>query len=175
MVKKIVVVRYTILVCALSLWDVTPSMGQTFGRVGEIEARGTAYHVYARPGDATVQILVMGLAGGIYEVTDGTRLDELLALVGGAAGPEIGVQTPTVTRQTTVRLYRGSEGNRSLIYAAPLEQVLLEPHEHPRLLDGDLFLIETVTRNKFSWRDIISVIGGAASLALLVERLSRRF
>ena len=168
-------VRCTILLCAVSLCIVTPSMGQTFGRVGDIEAIGTAYHVYARPGDATVQILVMGINGGIYEVTDGTRLDELLALVGGATGPEIGLQSATISRQTTVRLYRGSEGDRSLIYEAPLEQVLLAPHQHPRLLDGDLFLIETVTRNRFSWRDALSIIGGLASVALLVERISRRF
>ena len=175
MEKEIVVVRYTIVLCALSLFVVTPSAGQTFGRVGDIESRGTAYHVYARPGDATVQILVMGINGGIYEVTDGTRLDELLALVGGATGPEIGQQSQTISRRTTVRLYRGTEGNRSLIYEAPLEQVLLEPHQHPRLIDGDLFLIETLTRTRFSWRTVIQVIGGMASLALLVERLSRRF
>lgn len=174
MVKEIVVVRNTIVLCALSLFVVMPSAGQTFGRVGEIDARGTAYHVYARPGDATVQILVMGVNGGIYEVTDGTRLDELLALVGGASGPEIGQQFPTISRETTVRLYRGAEGNRSLIYEAPLEQVLLEPHQHPRLLDGDLFLIETTTRNRFSWRDALSIVSGLASVALLVERIARR-
>lgn len=167
--------RNVVLMCALSMCVVMPSVGQTFGRVGEVDARGTAYHVYARPGDATVQVLVMGLGGGVYEVTDGTRLDELLALIGGAEGPDIGLQNPRTIRQTHVRLYRGSEGSRSLIYEAPLEQVLLNPTEHPRLLDGDLFLIETEMRNRFQWRDALTIVGGLASLALLIERISRRF
>lgn len=167
--------RSVILMCVVSLCVAAPTAAQTFGRVGDIEARGTSYHVYARPGDATVQVLVMGLGGGIYEVTDGTRLDELLALVGGATGPEVGTQDPTISLRTTVRLYRGEEGNRSLIYEAPLEQVLLETDLHPRLIDGDLFLIETIRRNRFNWRDGFRIVSGLASLALLIERMTRRF
>lgn len=175
MKEEVVVFRNVGLSCVLFLSVALPSQAQTFGRVGDIESRGTSYHVYARPGDATVQVLVMGFGGGIYEVTDGTRLDELLALVGGATGPEIGPQDRLIRRTTTVRLYRGSEGRRSLIYEAPLEQMLLETDQHPRLLDGDLFLIETETRRRFSFRDGVQIIGGLASFALLIDRIARRF
>lgn len=170
-----VVIRNAGLAWLLVLGIVLPCQAQTFGRVGDIEARGTAYHVYARPGDATVQVLVMGIGGGIYEVTDGTRLDELLALVGGTGGTELGGEMPTIRRRTTVRLYRGTGGRRSLIYEAPLEEMLLQTDQHPRLQDGDLFLVETITRNRFGFREGVQLVGGLASLALLVERLGRRF
>ncbi|MCH8960503.1 MAG: SLBB domain-containing protein, partial [Bacteroidetes bacterium] len=62
-----------------------PVQAQTFGRVGTMIAEGSSYHVFAKPGEATVQIQVLGNVKfpGIYEVGVGTDLGQLLALTGG--------------------------------------------------------------------------------------------
>lgn len=148
---------------------------QTFGRAGDVQSVGTAYHVFTRPGEATVQIIVMGLGGGIYEVGESTRLDELLALIGGAQGEEIGQQQSGLTRRTTVRLYRMTGGQRSLIYEAPIEEVLLDPGTHPELRDGDYLGIEIVNRTRLGWRDGLRLLTSVGTLILVVDRLARRF
>jgi hypothetical protein len=147
---------------------------QTFGRAGDVESVGTAYRVFTRPGEATVQILVMGLGGGIYEVGESTRLDELLALIGGAQGVEIGQQSSAFTRETTVRLYRLNAGERTLIYEAPIEQMLLEPGQHPALRDGDFFAIEIVNRDRLNWRDGLRLLSSVGTLVLVIDRLVGR-
>lgn len=164
-------------ICCLLAAAVAVSEGraQEFGRVGDIETRGTSYYVFARPGDATVQVLVMGLGGGIYEISNGTRLDELLALVGGASDTNIGQRTERQVRTTTVRLYRMQGPQRVLIYEAPLQEMLLEPGTYPTLQDEDLFIVETLDETRFDWRDGLRIVTSAASVLLLIERIVRRF
>ena len=168
--------RTSLFLCgALILGFVLPLRAQTFGRLGDIESQGTAYHVYARPGDATVQVLVMGLGSGIYEVSSGTRLDELLALIGGATGSTFGAQSSNMRRTTTLRLYRLNDEERTLLYESSVEEMLMHPGTYPELQDGDLFLVETMLRSRLEWRDALRLIMTTASLILIIDRLVQRF
>ena len=50
---------FVVLSVSLSALVVCPeAQAQEFGRVGDFVAGGTAYSIFARPGEATVQVLV---------------------------------------------------------------------------------------------------------------------
>ncbi len=142
----------------------------TFGRVGDFTAAGTSYHVFARPGEATVQVMVLssGGAGGIYEVGVGTDLGELLALTGGAP---LGSENNEVEQEVDLELYRGEGQSRSVIYEASLEEVIQNPGAYPSLRDGDVLLVRVTQRNKFTWRDVIAIVTTVASLLFLFDRI----
>lgn len=146
---------------------------QEFGGVSDLETQGTAYYVFARPGEATMQILVLGSIGspGIYQVRVETELDELLGLTGGTP-----LATSTRSETTvTVRLFREGGGRRDLVYEAPLERMLVEPGLYPPLQDGDVLTIETITieRGRFGWRDAISIVTSLTSVVVLIDAITR--
>lgn len=149
---------------------VPSAQAQEFGRLGDIQTSGTSYYVFARPGEATVQVLVLGPGGGIYEVGAETRLDEFLALVGGAPG--FGTRSSGSRTKVTIQLYREEGGRRTLIYEAPMEEMFAEPGQYPRLQEGDVFVVETIERSRIGWRDVLSVVTGISSVILLVTRLA---
>ena len=147
-----------------------PSQAQEFGRVNKIQADGTAYHVFAQAGEATIQVLVLGAVNaGIYEVREGTDLEELIALTGTSMTPG----TAGESVKYTVRLFRDEDGRRTLLYEAPLEKMLTSPAEYPALLEGDVLMVEAVSKARFGWRDALTIVTSLTTVALLVERLSR--
>ncbi|HMB93799.1 MAG TPA: hypothetical protein VKP65_23300 [Rhodothermales bacterium] len=147
-----------------------PVQAQELGRLGDVQATGTSYHVFARPGEATVQVLVVGSSGGIYELGADTRLDEFLALIGGAPG--FGSSSSARKVKVTIQLYREQEGRRTLVYEAPMEQMVTEPGQYPRLQEGDVFVVEIVEKNRIGWRDVLSVVTGISSIVLLAARIA---
>lgn len=144
---------------------------QNFGGFNSRITDGTAYYTYARPGEATMEILVIGSerSSGIYEVGHTTRMDELLALSGVLA---LASRSQEIKTRITIRLYRESEGTRSAIYEAPIETMLLEPSRYPDLQEGDVLTIETTEKTKFNWRDGISILSSLVSILWIVDRLS---
>ena len=148
---------------------------QEFGRIDNLINTGTAYYAFAQPGEATVQVIVLGsvAAPGVYEIGISVDLGQLLALSGGPPLIETTGTTRT-TSETTVRLFRKSTGRRDLVYEAPLELLLTEPDLYPSLQDGDVFTVEVVTKIKtpFGWRDALSIITTGLAVAILIERLS---
>jgi len=143
---------------------------QEFGRIGTYTITNTSYHAFARPGEATIQVLVLGsVNAGIYEVGVGTDLGELLALTGTAI-PE---RTKGEKRTLTIRLYREVDGIRNLIYEAPIQQMLNEPKNYPDLQEQDIFMVETIVREKKDWYQIVRTGISIISLGLLIDRLIR--
>ena len=70
----------SILYLTLILCTATAASAQEFGRIQEQVAAGTAYRVFARPGDATVQVVVVADDGsGVYEVAADTDLGGALS------------------------------------------------------------------------------------------------
>ncbi|MEX0600894.1 MAG: hypothetical protein WD205_09645, partial [Rhodothermales bacterium] len=147
----------------------TTASAQEFGRMNDQVASGTSYRIFARPGDATVQVVVVASEGsGVYEVAPDTDLGALVALSGGLeAGGQAGVKS-----SVTVRLLRKeSDGRRRVVYEAPIEQMLLEPNMHPKLLEGDVLTVDRVTRQGFGWRDALSVGTAAGTIALTLRSI----
>lgn len=168
--------RSYLLLCAFTLafTATLPAQAQTFGRVGTVIAEGSAYHVFAKPGEATVQIQVLGNVKfpGIYEVGAGTDLGQLLALTGGPV--QVFTEGRVVRRtETTMRLYHGEGGRRDLVYEAAFETMLTNPGNYPVLQDGDVFNIETLTfeRTQFGWRDGLTIVATLATVALVIDRI----
>lgn len=168
-------VRYSLALLLLAVSISNPAKAQEFGRINDMIATGTAYYVFAQPGEATVQVIVLGsvAAPGIYELGISVDLGQLLALSGGPPLTETTGATVS-TNATTVRLFRKGTGRRDLVYEAPLDLLLTEPDLYPSLQDGDVFTVETITRQtqRFSWRDGLTIFSSALTAAILIDRLS---
>lgn len=152
--------------------SVPAAHAQAFGRVGDFITSGTSYHVFVEPGEATVQVQVLGSVGGpgLYEIGVGTDLGRLLALTGGL---QFISENPNIRRSVEVRVYRLQDGRRTVIYEAPYEEVLQEPAQYPTLRDEDVIVIEATTRQRFTWRNAIGVVGSIAGIVLVLDRLFR--
>lgn len=165
--------RIAFITCLIGCLALPAAQAQEIGRVGDVIAEGNpSYHVFARPGEPTVQVSVVGTvrASGIYEVGTGTDLGQLLTLTGSLA---VEPRTQRQRQEVTIRLYRNQSAHRDLAYEASLSQFLQEPGQYPELQDGDVVEIETVQRAKFSWRDGLTIISSASVLALAIDRIIR--
>ena len=155
----------------------TPSANaQEFGRIDELTNTGTAYYTFAQEGEATVQVIVLGSISrpGMYEVGISVDLGQLLALSGGPPLDRTsGVRS--THNETTLRLFRETTGRRDIVYEAPLDLMLSDPNLYPPLQEGDIFTVQTTTieRERFVWRDALSIFSTITSFALLIDRINR--
>ena len=150
-------------------------------------------HRYARPGQPVINVYVWGAAGlsGVWEVEAATDLVELLSL----ARPEgIGVIQPGTRQDATVSVYRlavptggaavaslgplapaasreGAGGPRELVYSGPLDSLLVSAGPGFALAEADVVTVEVRQTRPFGWRDITTIVGTAASLAVLILRV----
>lgn len=141
---------------------------------GGMQTQGTSYHVFARPGQNTVQVMVLGsgVQPGLYELGEGTDLSQLVAL--GGFGP--GARQSNNRRSITIELYRdNAAGQRERVYVSDFDDFLQRRTDYPVLQMGDVVRVEIVERERFSWRDALQVVTAAASLTLAIERISRAF
>ncbi len=131
-----------------------------------------AYYNYSEPGDVTILVNVWGTVRnpGLYQVPRGTTLSTLFSVAGG---PSIAQRTRRQTRTIEVRLVRNEGGERRPIFNSVMENEVVVAAEDPVLQEGDVLTVETVTRQRLSWRDLFPVVGAAASMALIIERLTR--
>ncbi len=129
--------------------------------VGGREAGGTAYYTFARPGQNTIEVLVLGGQAGIYQIGENINLGQLVALAGG--GGRGG-------RRTKVRIYlfRIENGERRKVLEEGIGD-FVERSQYPSLQEGDVVRIET--RQKFTWREILQVSTTALSLAITILTL----
>lgn len=148
---------------------VLEARGQVVGRVEQTQSNSNAYFYHVLPGAMTVQVKVMGVvrAPGLYEVSQNTTLGQVLALSGG---PLLGVLDGSEGRTVTIRLLR--PGAQAAVYEASFDRSMTRPEEYPVLLDGDTVTVEVIETRGFNWRDIFTVTGGLAALALAVERVA---
>lgn len=157
---------YLVLAVSLALSLSTTASAQEFGRMNDQIASGTSYRVFARPGDATVQVVVVADQGsGVYEVAPDTDLGALVALSGGLESE----RTAGTRSRVNIRLLREEDGRRHAVYAAPLEAMLLEPDNHPTLIEGDVLTVERITRQRFSWRDALTISTAVGTIALTLR------
>ena len=131
-----------------------------------------SYYNYSEAADVTVLVNVWGTVRnpGLYEIPQGTSLSHLLSLSGGPiVSPRNGRQDRTIQ----VRLFRDMEGGRTVIYATEMENEILATGEDPVIQEGDVVTIETVLRQRISWRDIFPVIAAVGTVAIAIERIAR--
>ena len=145
------------------------AVAQGFSGLDDIDATGMSYHRFVRPGEATVEVLMLGSAGasGLYVIGMDTGLPEFLALSGVSMGSSGGNEKTDVT----VRLYRQQGTNREVIYEAPLEEVLTAPAQIPVFMDGDIVYLESRSRRRVDWLQLLRSVSSIATLIYVVERV----
>lgn len=149
----------------------TIANAQEIGRVETIQNTAQGYFTHYSPGDATVLVSVWGTVQGpgVYEVSQGTDLAQILSLAGG---PAMGVVTEDrVERETTIRVYRTAAGVRELIFEGDPTETITQVGAYPELVDGDIIEVETTQRSKWTFRDTITAITAVATTAIAVERI----
>lgn len=142
---------------------------QRVSNPSDVVASGTSYHIFAQPGEPTIEVLVLGdAATGFYVIGANTALDELLALTGTSASPG---ESADVSRDVTVRLMREEGGRRAIVYEQEFEDFLSEPASYPTLQDGDVFTVEVQQHRRVGLIDVLNVTARLSSITLLVLRL----
>ena len=130
--------------------------------VGGRETGGTAYYTFARPGQNTIEVIVLGGQAGIYQIGENVNLGQLVALAGGGGGRG-GRRT-----KARIHLFRPENGERRKVLENGIEG-FIERSQYPSLQEGDVVRIET--RRKFTWREILQVSTTALSLAITILTL----
>ncbi len=129
------------------------------------------YFTYLLPGERSTQVVVLGTvrAPGLYVVSEGTDLAELMGLAGGLyAGP----LSNEVERTTTIRLFRATAGGtREVIYERTDEAFARDATGYPVLLDGDTVEVTTLERRLRTYRDTLTLIGGVATVVIAVIQI----
>ncbi len=159
--------------CVLVVFLISFALGskaQTFGEVEDRQTNVESYFFHVLPGESTMQVYVWGTVRGpgLYVVSEATDLGELLSLAGGPAIMEI---NDNDKREVTIRLYHTEGGARTIAYEAQMEEMISEPGAYPPLQDGDVVEVATHDIKGFNWRDIFSVVGAVAAVALVVDRV----
>lgn len=122
---------------------------------GGREAGGTAYYTFARPGQNTIEVIVLGGGqSGIYKVGENVNMGQLMALAGGGGS---GGRT-----NVTVHHFRLENGRRNKILEEDLDD-FAERSVYPSLQDGDVVRIEA--NESFGWRDGLQILTPLLSLA----------
>jgi len=125
---------------------------------GGRQAGGTAYYTFARPGQNTIEVLVLGGQSGIYEIGEDVNLGQLMALSG--AGGRGGRRS-----RVKIYLFRLQNGKRNKILEEEIGDFAERP-QYPSLQEGDVVRIET--REKLNWRDGLRIATTALSLTLTI-------
>ncbi len=123
------------------------------------------------PGERSTQVVVLGTvrAPGLYVVSEGTDLGELLGLTGG---PNAGALSNEVERTTTIRLFRATAGGtREVIYERTDEAFARDASGYPVVLDGDTVEVTTTERRLRTYRDTLTLVGGVATVIIAVVQI----
>ena len=137
---------------------------------GLTDASGVAVFRYAEPGRPTKAVQIWGAVrnAGVYQVERETGLLSLLTLAGG---PLVGVEDDRNVRSIQVRVIRDPSTARTVVLDTSLDALTTEAVAIPALEDGDLVTLTAQTRQRFTWRDALTVTASVASLAVLVLRI----
>lgn len=145
---------------------------QRFGRYEQTESNISSYYHFVQPGTRTVQVEVIGSVKlpGLYELSEGTDLGQLVALAGG---PELGTGSSTNRRTVSVYLYRPESFGSKPLYHEDLTGFITDSGSYPEMRDGDVILLEVIEHVKFGWRDALSILGALGSIAFAYDTLTR--
>lgn len=133
-------------------------------------ASGVAVYRYAEPGQMTKDVQVWGAvrSPGIYQVERDTDLLTVLTLAGG---PAVSTEDDRTVRNVTVRVIREPGSARTLLLDTTLGALTSGDLPLPELRDGDLVSLTAETRQRFTWRDALSVTSSLGTLALVILRI----
>ena len=152
--------------------SVAPSYGQD-PALDRYRASAAAYYNYSDPGDVTIRVHVWGAMRhtGLYNIPRETHLSELISLAGG---PQLAERSRRSRRNVVIELHRLTPAGTDVVLTMAMENELVLLPSDPLLQHGDVLTVKAVTRRTFGVRDIFPIISAAATIALLVDRLSNK-
>lgn len=150
---------------------VTPSSAQRLSRLEQTETNVNAHYYYVQSGTPTIKTAVLGTVRhpGYYIISQGTRLDDLVALSGGAILDD---RQRRDRRMVTFVLQRSTSQGQRVVYETTTAATRVDLSNAPRLMDGDVLTVEVTTRRRFGLRDTLTVVNTLALVALAVERFA---
>ena len=149
---------------------------QTPGLAG----RGAVNYVFTKRGDLPMLVSVWGSvrSPGRYEIPEGTNLGELLSLAGGpgadvrgfVVGIDIqGRQQAHARGKTHIRVSRNFEDRNDVVLESRLDNLLYDDLRNFRLQEGDVVMVDLVS--KFNFWDVMSLVSITATILLLLDRI----
>ena len=155
--------------CTMSI---TAAEAQTISELERSRSNMASFYNYSEPADVTMLVNVWGTVRnpGLYEVPQDLHLSRLLSLSGG---PIVSPRQNRQDRTIQVRLFRDGPSGRELLFETEMQNEVLASVDDPLLLDGDVITVETVVRQRFSWRDAFPIIAAIGTVAIALERLAR--
>ena len=129
-----------------------------------------SYYKYEEAGDVTVLVNVWGTVRnpGLYEVPRGTTMSALLSLAGGPTQRE---RRTREDRTVTIELLRGEGEDREMIFEAVMDEELFVPENDPIVESGDVLVVDTYLRERFTWRELATLVSTGVSVGILLERI----
>jgi hypothetical protein len=118
---------------------------------------------YGRPGYPRMTIYVWGNADtGVWSVERGTDLLEFVSVVSRA---QMGGRQPDVRMTQVLSIYRDQTPESGDPYFQVEVTDLFGTREtYPALQEGDILVLDTKVRRRFTWRDIAQVTGVVAAV-----------
>ncbi|MFQ5568334.1 MAG: SLBB domain-containing protein [Rhodothermales bacterium] len=156
------------MVCLLGFISLASAQAQS---LDDLRRSSGAYYRFASESDITIEVKVWGAVRntGLYEVRQGLKLSTLLSLAGG---PQSTARDARTKSTFTVRLLRlQPEGHHAVIAETVMENEILLLDQDPTLLSGDVLVAEEQLRQRFGWRDGVTLVTALGTLTLIVERL----
>lgn len=159
------------LMATFALLAPTDVHAQRFGQHDATDTNINAYYYFVEPGEATMEVRVLGAvrSPGLYLLGIENDTGRLLALSGG---PLLDVRERSRSREITIQLLRPSGSSLQVVHEARLAGGLAGDAPNWPLQDGDVVSVEVVERQRFTLRDILTVANTVALIALAVERFA---
>ena len=162
-----------LLVCfllAAAAADVT-AQEQRFERVADTETNIESYYYYVQSGAAFIEVRVLGTvrAPGLYVLAEDTNVGQILALSGG---PVLDARQGSTERTVIVRHFRPQNGQERLLHEEEfVEGAFSGTDSFPDPASGDVLTVEVIERQRFVWRDLLTVVNTLAVIALAAAQL----
>ena len=139
--------------------------------LNDLRSNTAAYYRFADPTDITIEVKVWGSVQypGFYEVPQGTRLSTLLTLAGGPQGE----RDSQMRRTYMIRLWRPqpNSGLYQTISETRMKNEIVMLSDDPVLLSGDMVVADEEIKQRFSWRDLLSVVAAIGSIVLVIDNI----
>jgi len=127
---------------------------------------------YGRSGYEKITIYVWGNADtGVWRVEKGTDLLEFVSVVSRL---QLVSDDPSERQVVSLQIYRDQAQDEEPFFERRVETLFSKRGDYPTLQDGDILVLKTRTKSRFTWRDVAQVTGTIAAVVntyLLLDRL----
>ncbi len=154
----------------------SPAFAQLPQIIGSgLQSGSAARYSYVTQGDQSIEVDVWGTVRfpGRFEVPLDANLGDLIALSGGPLNTTR--DSRLVSRITTVRISRGINSNRSVVFEQDFQNLLNLQGSFPNLENGDVIMIETIDTSKNQWvtQWLLPLSQLTATIVLIVLRANQ--